>query len=300
MLQDLATIFLIRDNMGKRPIYFSWSDGGYPDQTLGLSPYLVSQGFVRKLMPKPVVPNDSIVLSPSLGFSTCRAPRSCCGTCTTGKPPRATGPAAGWTALGLDSSALCGGVRRGGESRCDRGADALAARGRFSGPGGAAEPRPQVSRLRGSMSPAAARGRCPSPAAPPFQDSQVSGHPSPNGGSGWPGRPIRSCSISCRTTISSIGPVTRKEDVVIGAPVPGALAAGALEAVAFHHVPDEPVELPGKAGTGFGPRRTTPGTPAAPPSADPPRREVAAAHGAWQRFRERTEQHTVDVIRFLL
>jgi hypothetical protein len=68
LLQDLATIFLIRDNMGKRPIYFSWSDGGYPDQTLGLSEYLVSQGFVRKLMPKPVTPNDSIVLSPSLGY----------------------------------------------------------------------------------------------------------------------------------------------------------------------------------------------------------------------------------------
>ncbi|MGH7508752.1 MAG: glycosyltransferase family 117 protein [Gemmatimonadales bacterium] len=68
MLQDLATIFLIRDNMGKRPIFFSWSDGGYPDQTLGLSPYLVSQGLVRKLMPRPVVANDSIVLSPSLGF----------------------------------------------------------------------------------------------------------------------------------------------------------------------------------------------------------------------------------------
>jgi hypothetical protein len=68
LLQDLATIFLIRDNMGKRPIYFSWSDGGYPDQTLGLSEYLVSQGFVRKLMPKPVVPNDSIVLSTNLGY----------------------------------------------------------------------------------------------------------------------------------------------------------------------------------------------------------------------------------------
>jgi hypothetical protein len=68
VLQDLATIFLIRDNLGKRPIFFSWSDGGYPDQTLALSPYLVSQGFVRKLMPRPVVANDSIVLSPSLGF----------------------------------------------------------------------------------------------------------------------------------------------------------------------------------------------------------------------------------------
>ena len=77
--QDLATIFLIRDNMGKRPIYFSWSDGGYPDQTLGLSPYLVSQGFVRKLMPKPVVANDSIVLSQRSATWTCRGPRRCLG-----------------------------------------------------------------------------------------------------------------------------------------------------------------------------------------------------------------------------
>jgi hypothetical protein len=66
--QDLATIFLIRDNIGKRPIFFSWSDGGYPDQTLGLSGYLVSTGFVRKVMPKPVVANDSIVLSQGLGY----------------------------------------------------------------------------------------------------------------------------------------------------------------------------------------------------------------------------------------
>ena len=36
--QDLATIFLIRDNLGKRPVYFSWSDGGYPDQTLRAEP----------------------------------------------------------------------------------------------------------------------------------------------------------------------------------------------------------------------------------------------------------------------
>jgi hypothetical protein len=66
--QDLATVFLIRDNLGKRSVFFSWSDGGYPDQTFGLSPYLVSQGFVRKLMPVPVTPNDSIVLSPGLGY----------------------------------------------------------------------------------------------------------------------------------------------------------------------------------------------------------------------------------------
>ncbi len=66
--QDLATIFLIRDNLGKRPVFFSWSDGGYPDQTFGLSPYLLSQGFVRKLMPTPVAQSDSIVLSPGLGY----------------------------------------------------------------------------------------------------------------------------------------------------------------------------------------------------------------------------------------
>jgi hypothetical protein len=66
--QDLATIFLIRDTQGKRPIFFSWSDGGYPDQTLGLSPYLVSQGFVRKLMPTPVKATGTVLLSPGLGY----------------------------------------------------------------------------------------------------------------------------------------------------------------------------------------------------------------------------------------
>lgn len=67
-LQDLATIALIKQNLGKRAIYFSWSDGGYPDQMLGLSRHLVSQGFVRRLSPTEVVPNDSIVMSPQLGL----------------------------------------------------------------------------------------------------------------------------------------------------------------------------------------------------------------------------------------
>jgi hypothetical protein len=68
MLQDLATLALIRQNMGKRSIHFSWSTGSYPDQTFGLSDNLISQGFVRKLMPTRVVPNDSIVESPVVGF----------------------------------------------------------------------------------------------------------------------------------------------------------------------------------------------------------------------------------------
>lgn len=65
---DVAAALLIRDNLGKRPIYFSWSDGDYPDQKLGLSPYLVTQGLVRRLNPTPVVPNDSIVLSRGFGY----------------------------------------------------------------------------------------------------------------------------------------------------------------------------------------------------------------------------------------
>jgi hypothetical protein len=67
MRSDIATILLIRDNLGIRPIYFSWSDGAYPDNTLGLGPYLVTHGLVRKLMPAPVQLGGSIVNSPSLG-----------------------------------------------------------------------------------------------------------------------------------------------------------------------------------------------------------------------------------------
>ena len=61
---DLAVLFLIQDNAGKRPIYFSWSDGGYPNTTLGLEKYLVTQGMVRKLMDHTVVPGGPIVNSP--------------------------------------------------------------------------------------------------------------------------------------------------------------------------------------------------------------------------------------------
>jgi hypothetical protein len=66
--KDLATIFIIRDNLGKRPIYFSWSVSTMPDQTFGLTPYLVSQGLVRKLYPKPVVPKPPIVMSAGMGW----------------------------------------------------------------------------------------------------------------------------------------------------------------------------------------------------------------------------------------
>jgi hypothetical protein len=67
-LQDIATVALIRDNLGKRPIYFSWSDGNYPDATLGLTPYLLTTGLARKLMPKPIQEGNGIVQSRALGY----------------------------------------------------------------------------------------------------------------------------------------------------------------------------------------------------------------------------------------
>jgi hypothetical protein len=66
--KDLATLLLIRDNLGKRPIYFSWSDGAFPDQSFGLTPYLVTQGFVRKLYDGPVTPKPPIVMSAGMGL----------------------------------------------------------------------------------------------------------------------------------------------------------------------------------------------------------------------------------------
>jgi hypothetical protein len=67
-LKDLATLFMIRDNIGTRPVYFSWSDANYPDQTFNLTQYLVSAGLVRRLQYKPVVASDTVVLNRGLGY----------------------------------------------------------------------------------------------------------------------------------------------------------------------------------------------------------------------------------------
>lgn len=66
--QEFATILLIRDNLGKRPIYFSWSAAGYPDQTFGLTEHLISEGLVRRLVSEPVQETGSVIFSPSVGF----------------------------------------------------------------------------------------------------------------------------------------------------------------------------------------------------------------------------------------
>jgi hypothetical protein len=64
---DLATLQLIKDNLGKRPIYFSRTTGPYPDD-MGFTPYVVSQGLVRKIMPAPVRPGPGLVFDQRLGW----------------------------------------------------------------------------------------------------------------------------------------------------------------------------------------------------------------------------------------
>ena len=64
---DLAVLQIIKDRLGKRPIYFSASTGGYADQ-LGLSPYLVGEGLVRRVVAAPVAPGDSVRLVQGRGF----------------------------------------------------------------------------------------------------------------------------------------------------------------------------------------------------------------------------------------
>ena len=67
MRSDLAVLQIIKDELGKRPIYFSTSTGGYADQ-LGLSPYLVTEGLVRRVLSGPVTANASVRLLEGRGF----------------------------------------------------------------------------------------------------------------------------------------------------------------------------------------------------------------------------------------
>jgi len=64
---ELALLQIIKDQVGRRPIYFSASTGSTAEQ-LGLSRYVVGQGLVRRLMPAPVVASDSIRLVAGRGF----------------------------------------------------------------------------------------------------------------------------------------------------------------------------------------------------------------------------------------
>lgn len=64
---DIATLQLISENLGRRPIYFSRSTGQYADDR-GLERYLSGQGLARKLEPRAIEASDSMVYSPALGW----------------------------------------------------------------------------------------------------------------------------------------------------------------------------------------------------------------------------------------
>ena len=60
---DILTLMMIRDNWGKRPIYFSRTSGNY-GVSLGLGQYLITQGLARKLLPAPPgVSSDTVAIS---------------------------------------------------------------------------------------------------------------------------------------------------------------------------------------------------------------------------------------------
>ena len=64
---DLAVLQIIKDQVGRRPIYFSSSTANIPDQ-MGLSAYLVNEGLVRRLLPAPVTASDSVRLLEGRGY----------------------------------------------------------------------------------------------------------------------------------------------------------------------------------------------------------------------------------------
>jgi hypothetical protein len=64
---DLVMLQLIQDNLGERPIYISRTTGRFGDR-MGLGPYLLGQGLVRKLMPEPIIETESIKLVSQLGW----------------------------------------------------------------------------------------------------------------------------------------------------------------------------------------------------------------------------------------
>ena len=64
---DVVVLQTIKDQLGKRPIYFSRTVGFYADQ-FGLTPRLEGHGFARVLRPHELQPSDSIRTVGQLGY----------------------------------------------------------------------------------------------------------------------------------------------------------------------------------------------------------------------------------------
>jgi hypothetical protein len=66
-LETYMTLQAIRDNLGKRPVYFARTTGPSAHQ-LGLAPHLLAQGFVLRLTPDPVTAGGDTVQVPGFGW----------------------------------------------------------------------------------------------------------------------------------------------------------------------------------------------------------------------------------------
>ncbi|HEY3280019.1 MAG TPA: DUF2723 domain-containing protein [Gemmatimonadales bacterium] len=64
---DVAVLQIMKDQLGKRPIYFSRTVGLYADQ-MGLTGRLEGHGFARALRVQEIQPSDSIKALPQLGY----------------------------------------------------------------------------------------------------------------------------------------------------------------------------------------------------------------------------------------
>jgi len=63
----LLTLQLIEENLGKRPVYLSRTTGGLGEQ-LGLTPFLLGQGMVRKVMPTRIEPGPDVMVMGAMGW----------------------------------------------------------------------------------------------------------------------------------------------------------------------------------------------------------------------------------------
>jgi hypothetical protein len=66
-LETYITLQAIRDNLGRRPIYFARTTGPTAYQ-LGLADHLLAQGFVLRLVPQPIVGGGDTLQVPGFGW----------------------------------------------------------------------------------------------------------------------------------------------------------------------------------------------------------------------------------------
>ena len=64
---DLFVLYMIRDAYPERPFFFGRTTGGYPDE-LGFTPFIITTGLTRKLLPSRPTPGGQIVSIPGEGF----------------------------------------------------------------------------------------------------------------------------------------------------------------------------------------------------------------------------------------